>query len=68
MIRSVPVQVDANGEIHPAPGSVIPPGHALLTWQTPDSAETLLLSERSLAEDWLQPEEDAAWAHLPPAK
>ena len=24
----------------------------------------LLLSEQSLAVDWLRPEEDAAWAHL----
>ena len=25
---------------------------------------TALLSEAALAEDWLSPEEDAAWAHL----
>jgi len=30
-------------------------------------AETALLSERSLAEDWNRPEEDAAWSHLQPA-
>jgi hypothetical protein len=27
-------------------------------------AETALLSESTLAEDWNRPEEDAAWAHL----
>ncbi|MCX6909153.1 MAG: hypothetical protein NTY01_14075 [Verrucomicrobia bacterium] len=27
-------------------------------------AETALLSEAALAEDWNRPEEDAAWAHL----
>jgi len=27
-------------------------------------SETALLSERSLAEDWNTPEEDAAWQHL----
>ena len=30
----------------------------------PDTAETALLSEAALAEDWNRPEEDAAWAHL----
>jgi len=27
-------------------------------------SETALLSESSLAEDWLKPEEDEAWSHL----
>ena len=27
-------------------------------------AETALLSEAVLAEDWLRPEEDAAWSYL----
>lgn len=27
-------------------------------------AETVLLSEPALAEDWNRPEEDKAWAHL----
>ena len=27
-------------------------------------AETTLLSEAALAEDWLRPEEDEAWAYL----
>jgi hypothetical protein len=27
-------------------------------------AETALLSEAALAEDWLRPEEDAAWSYL----
>ncbi len=27
-------------------------------------SETALLSEQSLAEDWMMPEEDAAWSHL----
>jgi hypothetical protein len=26
--------------------------------------ETAIVSERSLAEDWNRPEEDAAWSHL----
>jgi hypothetical protein len=30
-------------------------------------AETALLSEAALAEDWLRPEEEAAWSYLKPA-
>ena len=29
---------------------------------------TALFSEQALAEDWNRPEEDAAWAHLQPAR
>lgn len=39
--------------------------------EEPSSAlpnETAILSERSLATDWNRAEEDAAWAHLQPAK
>ncbi len=28
------------------------------------ASETALLSEQSLAEDWMRPEEDEAWSHL----
>jgi len=28
--------------------------------------DTMILSERLLAEDWNRPEEDAAWSHLQP--
>ncbi len=31
-------------------------------------AETALLSEAALAEDWNRPEEDEAWAYLQPGK
>ena len=31
-------------------------------------AETALLSELALAEDWNRPEEDKAWAYLQPGK
>ena len=31
-------------------------------------SETAILSERALATDWNRAEEDAAWAHLQPAK
>lgn len=29
-----------------------------------ENSETALMSERSLAEEWMTPEEDAAWQHL----
>jgi hypothetical protein len=32
-----------------------------------DVAETALLSEAALSEDWLRPEEDEAWSYLQPA-
>ncbi|EGQ64083.1 hypothetical protein GGI1_23366 [Acidithiobacillus sp. GGI-221] len=41
----------------------LPVGRALLTLLTPPANEEALLSEASLAEDWLKPEEDAAWAY-----
>jgi len=34
----------------------------------PAAGDAALLAESALAEDWLRPEEDAAWAHLQPAK
>ena len=33
-----------------------------------DRAEGLLLSERSLAEGWANPEDDEAWSHLQQAR
>jgi len=32
-----------------------------------EASEASLLSEAALAEDWLRPEEDEAWAYLQPA-
>ncbi len=32
--------------------------------QIPEELDDALLSESALAEDWLRPEEDAAWEHL----
>jgi len=39
----------------------------ILDEPAPVIAETALLSEAALAEDWLRPEEDEAWAYLQPA-
>ena len=66
MTQTMEVEVDESGNIHPLDTNTRPPaGRATLVW---DSAghELYLMSEKSLAEDWLRPEEDEAWAHLLP--
>jgi hypothetical protein len=72
MIQTVEAVVDAAGrvkllgEIH-----VAGPRRALVTVLEEPAAvpgETALLSEAVLAEDWLRPEEEAAWSHLQSAK
>jgi hypothetical protein len=69
MTRTMEVEVDAAGAVHPLkPASSLPQGRALLVWQEPADRDSLLLSEKALSEDWLRPEEDAAWAHLQPDK
>ncbi|MBK1733376.1 hypothetical protein [Thiococcus pfennigii] len=69
MLQTIEVEIDASGRVHPVePFEHLPSGRALLTFLTPveDVAETALLAESALAEDWLKSEEDAAWAHLQP--
>jgi hypothetical protein len=67
MVRSIKVEIDGVGRVHSLePAGSIPEGRAILTWQTPAEQSSLYLAESSLAEDWLRPEEDAAWAHLQP--
>ncbi|SNS90720.1 hypothetical protein SAMN05421770_10327 [Granulicella rosea] len=67
--HTIEVEIDAVGVVRPLESSSpLPRGRALLTWQTSEVDETLLLSEAALAEDWLRPEEDEAWAYLQPAK
>jgi len=66
MTRTIEVEVDETGRIHPLqPVRELPKGRALLTWPVDEGAIGLIMSERSLA-DWLRPEENEAWAHLQP--
>jgi hypothetical protein len=68
MGRAIEVEIDEAGEIHTVnPDLKLPQGRAILTWATNDDLYPALMSEKSL-EDWLSPEEDAAWAHLQPVK
>lgn len=69
MLQTIEVEIDASGHVHPLePMSKLPVGRALLTLLNSSVDDALQLAESSLAEDWLKPDEDAAWAHLQPAK
>ena len=70
MIRTVEAIIDEKGRV-----SLLEPvrpstaRRALVTiLEEEPIAETALLSEAVLAEDWERAEEDAAWAHLQPAR
>ncbi|WP_240611758.1 hypothetical protein [Acidiferrobacter sp. SPIII_3] len=60
--------IDENGQIHlMEPLHVTGPHRALVTVLDEPPArwdETLMAAEKALADDWLRPEEDEAWAHL----
>ncbi len=69
MSQTIEVEIDASGRLHPVEPSVrVPPGRALLTMLDSSAKETLLLAEPALADEWLKPDEDQAWAHLQPGK
>ena len=72
MIQTVEATIDANGQVRLlGPVIVNAPRRALvMVLEEPATVpgEAALLAEAALAEDWLRPEEDAAWAHLQPAK
>lgn len=69
MLHTIEVEIDANGQVHPLEPLIrLPAGRALLTLLDEPTGETALLAEAALAEDWLKPEEDEAWAHLQPGK
>jgi hypothetical protein len=68
MTRTVEVEIDETGAIHPLdPALKLPKGRAFLAWPEDDRLYPALMSEKSLS-DWLRPEEDEAWAYLQPDK
>ena len=72
MIHTLEAIVDEKGRVHLLEPVELGRRHrALVTILAEGPAklyETELLSEAALAEDWNRPEEDAAWAHLQPAR
>ena len=72
MIRTVEAIIDEQGRVQLLEAVQLPePRRALVTIldEVPHiaMAETALLSEPALAEDWQRPEEDAAWSHFQPS-
>ena len=71
MVRTVEAVIDEQGNIRllePVSLSAVRRAFVMILDEPETGApETVLLSERSLAEDWNRPEEDAAWSHLQPA-
>ena len=68
MMFTVEATIDVSGNVKILqPVSITRVHRALLIIldePSPPIAETALLSEAALAEDWLRPEEDEAWAYL----
>jgi hypothetical protein len=69
MIQAVEAMIDRNSRVRLLQDILLPRGRrALVTVLEEDAdtevSETALLSESSLATDWLRPEEDEAWSHL----
>ncbi len=70
-MKTVEAIIERNGEVHLVEPLHVPtPRRALVTIleESPTVNDAALLSEAALAEDWNRAEEDAAWAHLQPAK
>lgn len=70
-MKTVEAVIEPNGEVRLVePVRVQSARRALVTIleEAPSVHDATLLSEAALAEDWNRAEEDAAWAHLQPAK
>ena len=72
MIKTVEAIIDDKGNVHLLESVEIESVRRALVLILDEPMgplnEAALLSERSLAEDWNRPEEDAAWSHLQPGK
>lgn len=69
MIQTVEAVIDSSGRVLLLEDVSLPKGHRALVTVLDErtdvgTLEPALLSEESLAEDWLRPEEDEAWSHL----
>ncbi len=69
MLQTIEVEIEADGHLRLLDDTQrLRPGRALLTLLEPVDMATCQWAESTLAEDWLKPEEDAAWAHLQAAQ
>ncbi|MBA3961175.1 MAG: hypothetical protein H0X40_04635 [Chthoniobacterales bacterium] len=73
MIQTLEAVIDEHGTVRLLEGIRLSSARRALVTILEDEpstnrAETALLSEVALAEDWNRPEEDAAWAHLQQAQ
>jgi len=71
MIQTLVAEIDELGSAKLARPVHLDRSHRALVMIMPDEAasggdECALLSKAALAEDWNNPEEDAAWKHLQP--
>ncbi len=69
MIQTIEAVIDERGTVRLLHSVDLPaPRRALVTILEEEPLEhrheTALLSEAAVAEDWIRPEEDAAWSHL----
>lgn len=67
MLKTIEAIIDPNGRVRlREPVELKTPQRAIVTILEDTSADDVatFLSEPALAEDWLRPEEDKAWAHL----
>jgi hypothetical protein len=67
-LRTLEAVTDGQGNVRLTEPVDLPAGRRalviILNEPVVDAAETALLSEQSLAEDWNRAEEDEAWSHL----
>ena len=72
MLRALRATIDKSGRVRLVEPVTLPSQYPALVVVLDDSpldvAETALLSEASLGEDWNRPEEDESWSHLQPTK
>ena len=72
MLRTIEATIDKDGKVRLQQKVQLNESHRALVTILDEPAyfvaETALLSEAALAEDWNRPEEEKAWAHLKPGK
>ncbi len=72
MLRTIEATIDKDGKVRLQQKIQLPESRRALVTILDEPAylvaETALLSEAALAEDWNRPEEEKAWAHLKPGK